>query len=116
MLTIGLSLALSLFLPFSATNAESLSKNDQLFREDIQYRLDAGLQNQIMTVIGRYKAKISTMNKTDADKLTENILQKLETILYKMRASQSADKTLERKASNVYLAYMLIKFELILLK
>lgn len=107
---------ISIFLSFSLANAESLTKNDQLFREDLQYRLDAKLQNQITTVISRYKAKIATMPKSEANALTDSILGKIETILYKRRAAQSLDKTLAKKADNTYLAYTLLKFELILLK
>lgn len=109
-----------LFLPFSTVNAtpdnEKLSKNDQLFREDIQYRLDMRLQNQVMNAINGYKAKIATMDKIAADALTESILWKLETILYKMQVAQSLDKDLSKKADNKYLAYTLLKFELMLLK
>ncbi len=95
---------------------EKLTKNEQLFREDIQYRLDIRLQNQINGMINGYKLKIAKMNKVDAYRLTDSILAKLDKILYKMEAAQSADKTLEKKASSKYLAYMLVKFELMLLK
>lgn len=119
-LTIILSLSIASLISSGAyaadSNAEKLSRNDQLFREDIQYRLDARLQNQVMTAITWYKAKISAMDKTQADKLTDSIIRKLETILYKMQASQSLDKSLEKKAGDRYLAYMLLKFELMLLK
>ena len=69
-----------------------------------------------MTVINQYKAKIAKIDKSEADKLTESIIWKVEDILYKMRAAQPLDKNLEKKADNKYLAYMLIKFELMLLK
>lgn len=115
-LTVSLLLIVSMFLSFPLTNAQSLTKNDQLFREDLQYKLDAKLQTQIMSVINQYKTKIAKMNKGEADKLTESILGKLEVILYKMRAAEPLDKSLSKKADTKYLAYMLIKFELILLK
>ena len=95
---------------------DKLTKNEQLFREDIQYRLDARLQNQVNGIINGYKLKIAKMDKASADRLTDSILAKLEKILYKMEAAQSADKSLEKKATNKYLAYMLLKFELMLLK
>ncbi|HBB27160.1 TPA: hypothetical protein DCZ36_01525 [Candidatus Gracilibacteria bacterium] len=115
-LTVILLLMVSMLLSSSPMYAQNLTKNDQLFREDIRYRLDARLQTQIMTVINQYKAKIAKIDKSEADKLTESIIGKVEDILYKMRAAQPLDKNLEKKADNKYLAYMLIKFELMLLK
>ncbi|MDD5197376.1 MAG: hypothetical protein PHN60_00785 [Candidatus Gracilibacteria bacterium] len=115
-LTASLLLTVSMFFSSPAISAQGLTKNDQLFREDIQYKLDAKLQTQIMTVINQYKAKIAKMDKMEANRLTENILGKLETILSTMRATQALDKSLEKKAGTKYLAYMLIKFELILLR
>lgn len=115
-LAASLLLVVSMFLSFSLANAQSLTKNDQLFREDIQYKLDTKFQTQIMSVINQYKEKIAKMDKGEANKLTESILGKLEFILYKMRAAEPLDKSLSKKADPKYLAYMLIKFELILLK
>lgn len=98
------------------SSAEKLTRNDRLFREDIQYRLDTRLQNQVYIAVNRYKVRISNMERTDADRLTGNILQKVETILWKMRANQPLDKRPEKKADDRYLAYMLLKFELMLLR
>lgn len=100
----------------TGTFAAPLSKNDQLFREDIQYRLNSKTQSQIYGIMNGYKAKIAKMDKTSADALTDSILKKVENILYKMQAAQSLDKTLAKQASSKYLAYTLIKFELMLLK
>lgn len=96
--------------------AATLSKNDQLFREDIQYRLPTKTLTQINNVITNYKAKIAQMNKVEADALTDSILKKVERILYIMSAAQSNDKQLAKQPSNLYRAYTLIKFELMLLK
>lgn len=73
-LTVILLLMVSMSLSSSPIYAQNLTKNDQLFRKDIQYRLDARLQTQIMTVIHQYKAKIAKMNKSEADKLTDSII------------------------------------------
>lgn len=100
----------------SQASAAALNKNDQLFREDILYRLDVRLRNQVTTAIDRYKVRIATMNKADADRLTDSILSKVENILFKMRISQPLDKSLAKKADDKYLAYTLLRFELILLK
>lgn len=94
-----------------------LSKNDQLFREDIQYRLSPKLQGQIMQAMNGYRAKIAKMNKAEADALTDSIIQKVDAILYKMRAYEPVDTTvLSQRVGTKYLAYMLIKFELLLSK
>lgn len=98
------------------TFAAVLSKNEQLFREDIQYRLPTKPLTQINNVITNYKAKIATMNKTDANRLTDSILKKIDSILYKMSAAQPLDKSLSQKADSKYLTYTLLKFELMLLK
>lgn len=73
-LTVILLLMVSMLLSSSPMYAQNLTKNDQLFREDIRYRLDARLQTQIMTVINQYKAKIAKIDKSEADKLTESII------------------------------------------
>lgn len=99
-----------------ASGAEKLTRNDRLFREDIQYWLDIRLQNQVYIAVNRYKVRISKIEKTDADRLTDSILQKVETILRKMRTNQPLDRRPEKKADDRYLAYMLLKFELMLLR
>lgn len=101
---------------YSTGNINNLSKNDQLFREDIQYRLDKNTQGKIYTVIGLYKTKIATLDKTIADNLTDRIIGKIDTLLYKMSASEPLDKSLGKRASGTYLAYTLLKFELMMLK
>lgn len=103
-------------LNISSALAQELSKNDQLFREDIQYRLSAKTQSQIYGMINGYKLKIAKMNKASADALTDSIIAKVDHILYIMSASESNNKLLGKQASSKYLAYMLIKFELMLLK
>lgn len=98
------------------TFALALSKNDQLFREDIQYRLPTKTQTQIYGIINGYKLKIAKMDKASADALTDSIIKKIDHILYIMSAAESNNKQLSKPASNKYLAYTLIKFELLLLK
>lgn len=116
--TILTGMLLSFVFPIlcSQASAVALSRNDQIFREDLQYRLDVRLQKQVTTVIDRYKVRIATMNKTDADRLTDSILLKVEAILRRMQLSQPLDKSLAKKADDKYLAYTLLKFELMLLK
>lgn len=111
------TLVLSLFsLGIPGVSAQELSKNDLLFREDIQYRLSAKTQTQIYNVINGYRAKIAKMDATSANALTDSIIAKLDTILYKMSAAESNNKQLGKPASTKYRAYMLIKFELMLMR
>ena len=111
------TLILSLLsVSIQGASAQTLSKNDQLFREDIQYRLPAKTLTQINNVIANYKVKIAKMNKVQADALTDSILKKVERILYIMSAAESNNKQLAKQPSNLYRAYTLIKFELMLLK
>ncbi len=96
--------------------AQELSKNDQLFKEDIQYRLGIKTQTQIYRALNNYKAKIINMEKASANQLTDSIIQKIDQKLYIMRTAESNNKELGKQASPLYMAYMLIKFELMLLK
>ncbi|MDD2916848.1 MAG: hypothetical protein PHH70_03310 [Candidatus Gracilibacteria bacterium] len=100
----------------SGVSAQALSRNDQLFREDIQYRLPTKTQAQIYGIINGYKLKIAKMDKTSADALTDSIIAKIDRILYIMSAAESNNRQLRKQPSNKYKAYMLIKFELLLLK
>jgi hypothetical protein len=111
------SLVIFMFSVFSKeTFAATLSKNDQLFREDIQYRLASKTQGQIYGIINGYKLKIAKMDKASADILTNSIISKIDRILYLMSAPESNNKELSKPASSKYLAYTLIKLELMLLK
>lgn len=111
------TLILSFFtLTIPGVFAQELSKNDQLFREDIQYRLSTKTQAQIYGIINGYRAKIAQMDTVAANALTDSIIAKLDTILYKMSAAESNNKQLGKPASTKYMAYMLIKFELTLLR
>ena len=96
--------------------AATLSKNDALFREDIQYRLGTKTQTKIYGMINGYKAKIAKMDAASANALTDSIIAKVDRILYLMSAAESNDKQLAKRASAKYQAYMLIKLELMLLK
>lgn len=103
-------------LGIRGASAQELSKNDQLFREDIQYRLSTKTQAQIYGIINGYRAKIAQMDVVAANALTDSIIAKLDTILYKISASESNNKQLGKPASSKYMAYSLIRLELMLLK
>lgn len=101
---------------YNTGNINNLSRNDQLFREDIQYRLGTNNRSQVDTIISRYKAKIATLNPVAADTLTDTIIGKLDVMLYKLNVSGPLDKSLAKKPSAVYMALTLIRFELLMLK
>lgn len=98
------------------SGSEKLTKNDQYLYEDLRYRLDARLQKQVTIAIDRYKVRIAQMDKIQANILTDGIIKKLDAVLYKIRAKQPLDKNREKVATDKYLAYMLVKFELLLLR
>ncbi len=116
LLAVSVLILSTLWLSITSTWAQELSKNDQLFREDIQYRLSAKTQSQIYGIINGYKLRIAKMDKTSANVLTDSIIAKVDRILYVMSAAESNNKQLSKQASSKYLAYSLIKFELMLLK
>ena len=107
---------LSAVSAYSTGNINNLSKNDQLFREDIQYRLGTNNRTQIDTIITRYKAKIATFSPEAADIMTDTIIGKLDIMLYKLSVSGPLDKSLAKKPSAVYMALTLIRLELLMLK
>ena len=107
---------LSTVSAYSTGNINNLSKNDQLFREDIQYRLGTNNRTQIDTIITRYKAKIATLSPEAADIMTDTIIGKLDIMLYKLSVSGPLDKSLAKKPSAVYMALTLIRLELLMLK
>lgn len=109
-------LALVITLSLKEASALELSKNEALFREDILYKLNPGTISRITGILNGYRQKISKMDTASANTLTDSILRKVDNILYKMRAAQPLDKNLEKIPDNRYLAYMLIKLELLTLK
>lgn len=109
-------LALVIVFSVKESSAMELSKNDQMFREDIQEKLSPRNLSQINGVINGYKLKISKMDTASANALTDSILAKLDAILLRMKSAEFLDKDLDRVPSTKYRAYMLIKFELTLLR
>ncbi len=107
---------LSTVSAYSTGNINNLSRNDQLFREDVQYRLGTNNRTQIDTIISRYKAKIATLDPVAADAMTDTIIGKLDVMLYKLSVSGPLDKSLAKKPSAVYMALTLIRLELLMLK
>jgi len=75
---------LSTVSAYNTGNINNLSRNNQLFREDIQYQLGTNNRSQIDTIISRYKAKIATLDPVAAHTLTDTIIGKLDVMLYKL--------------------------------
>lgn len=90
-----------------------LSDNDLSFYNTIKDRLDIKYQNAINKIIVDLEVKLSKYTQVRQDKIKNLIADKLESKISHLLLQYPQDIALPKSVNNKYLAYTLLKFELI---
>jgi hypothetical protein len=90
-----------------------LSDNDISFYNTIKDRLDNKYQNTINNVVNKLEIKLSNYSQVKQEKIKKLIVEKLESKISHLLMQYPQDIALPKSVNNKYLAYTLLKFELI---
>ena len=85
------------------------------FYNTIQDRLDVKYQNIITQAVWKYQLRLSKYSREKQIKIHDKIIERVEAVISDLLLQYPADIALPEKVNNKYLAYTLLKFELMLL-